>query len=185
MSPDHNHTDGTLGWPVVLLLLVLALLSAVAIGGGFVWYRKLVQARLLEQAALAEERQALHAARQAAAKAAAAAPGLANEADAKAIRGEWRCTSLNVDGQAVKLSAASALWLTMNGKLYLEEAGGKEIQRLGYELLADGVIGSRHAVRRSWGATSSTGTSCGCATLGRSQMMANRRRRLRSSRGRG
>jgi hypothetical protein len=40
------------------------------------------------------------------------------EDDAKAIRGEWRCTSLNLDG----------------------EPNGKELQRLTYRLLPGGII---------------------------------------------
>jgi hypothetical protein len=43
MAYDDNHTDDSWGWPVALLLLVLALIGAVAIGGGVVLYRQRMQ----------------------------------------------------------------------------------------------------------------------------------------------
>jgi cell division protein FtsB len=51
MSSDHDHSDDW-GWPVTRLVLVLVLLGALALGGGYVWYRRqLLQVELLQRAA--------------------------------------------------------------------------------------------------------------------------------------
>jgi hypothetical protein len=58
----------------------------------------------------------------------------------KALRGEWRCTSVVIDGEKLKLSVASKIRLTLDGENYIEEAQGKELQRLRYTVQPGGVL---------------------------------------------
>ncbi len=53
MKVYHDHSDDTWGWPVVLLLLVLAIIGAVFIGGGAMWVyrRQLERAEAVRQEA--------------------------------------------------------------------------------------------------------------------------------------
>lgn len=60
--------------------------------------------------------------------------------DAKAIQGEWRCTSMVIDGEKMKLSVASRIRLTLDDKTYREHALGKELQSFTYRLLPGGLI---------------------------------------------
>ncbi len=60
--------------------------------------------------------------------------------DAKAIQGHWRCVGLNIDGEKVKLSVASRIRLKVDGSAYMENALGKELQKLTYRLLPGGLV---------------------------------------------
>lgn len=68
--------------------------------------------------------------------------------DARLLQGEWRCTSMNIEGEQVKLSVASKMRLTVDDKHLLQEAAGNELQKLSYKVLPDGVI--RFDVGETW-----------------------------------
>lgn len=65
---------------------------------------------------------------------------IALQIDARGIQGEWRCMAMNIDGDPVDEAATKKMRLVIERKTFIQRAAGKELLKLNYELLGNGVI---------------------------------------------